>query len=573
MAEDKVDLRDVSARQLLPWAELFRAFHIAIDYRKVLLAALGLLAMSVGWWLLSEAFYQAQKTPPDWKSGAYSGEDQAKAWARFKADRAKWDLMYEAAGPDPLLADANDLATTPGEFDEIRSQIDAGRQEFEVNGRLVRVYQKPYGRLRTLPWFEDRGPNPYLLVTGQAGHVAPGGTLGDYPWERGRFWDWLLTKQVPFLIEPLVKLLRPVVYLLQDNAGFWNCLYFTLALLWSLAVWALFGGAVTRMAAVEAARREKTGIGEALRFTLARYLSFLSAPLIPLAFVVVILLFLIVFGLFHMIPLFGEVVVDTLGWFLVLGAGIVAALVLAGLAGWPMMYATLSAEGSDAFDALSRSYSYVYQSPWRYIWYCLVSLAYGAVVVFFVVFMGSLAVYLGKWGISQTPWISTAGRSPDYLFVYAPRSLGWRELLLHRSPALTADGTIEPGFFRDFHFWNYVGAVTVGGFWLYSFFLLVVGFSYSYFWSASTIIYLLMRRHVDDTELDEVYLEEEEADDLYQAPYGGAAPSPPATGATPLTVVEPPGAGPTAPAAASSARVEPATGASGPPTPPETAAP
>src|SRR5690349_5585348 len=80
MAEDKGDLGDIGARRLPVWVELFRAFHIAIDYRKVVLAALGLLAMSVGWWLLSEAFYQAQKTPPDWKSGAYGGEDKAKEW-------------------------------------------------------------------------------------------------------------------------------------------------------------------------------------------------------------------------------------------------------------------------------------------------------------------------------------------------------------------------------------------------------------------------------------------------------------------------------------------------------------
>lgn len=574
MAEDKGDLGDVGARRLPVWVELFRAFHIAIDYRKVVLAALGLLAMSVGWWLLSEAFYQAQKTAPDWKSGAYGGEDKAKEWARFKIDRAKWNLMYEGAGPDPIVADANDLATTPEEFDQIRSEIDAGHREFEVNGRVVQAYDKPYGRLRTLPWFEDRGPNPYLLVTGQAGHVTSNGTVRDYPWERGQFWDWLVTKQIPFLIEPLIKLLRPVVYLLRDNAGFWNCLYFALALGWALAVWALFGGAVTRMAAVEAARREKPGIGEALRFTVARYVSFLSAPLIPLGFIVVILVFWIVFGLLHMIPLFGEVVVDTLGWFLVLGAGIVAALVLVGLSGWPMMYATLSAEGSDAFDALSRSYSYVYQSPWRYIWYCLVSLAYGAVVVFFVVFMGSLAVYLGKWGISQTPGITASGRSPDYLFVYAPRSLGWRNLLLNRSPALLPDGSVAPAYFNDFHFWNYVGAVTVGGFWLYAFFLLVVGFAYSYFWSASTLVYLLMRRHVDDTELDEVYLDEEEADDLYQAPYGGAPAAAPGGGTTPLAVVEPPPAStPSVGSTPTATRSEPAPGTSGPAAPTEPAAP
>jgi hypothetical protein len=67
-----------------------------------------------------------------------------------------------------------------------------------------------------------------------------------------------------------------------------------------------------------------------------------------------------------------------------------------------------------------------------------------------------------------------------------------------------------------FRGWNYIGAGMVTA-WLYLFFLLVLGFGYSYFWSASTIIYLLMRRKVDDTDLDEVYLEEDEAEESYTA--------------------------------------------------------
>src|SRR5262249_58778459 len=125
------------------------------------------------------------------------------------------------------------------------------------------------------------------------------------------------------------------------------------------------------------------------------------ARLSALVFVGVVLVFLMIFGLFHLIPLFGDVVVDGLGWPLVLLAGLAMAVVLVGLVGWPMMYGTISAEGSDSFDALSRSYSYVYQSPWNYMWNCLVAVGYGTVVVFFVGFMGSMVIYMAKWGVSQ----------------------------------------------------------------------------------------------------------------------------------------------------------------------------
>ena len=48
-----------------------------------------------------------------------------------------------------------------------------------------------------------------------------------------------------------------------------------------------------------------------------------------------------------------------------------AILLLGALVGWPLMWATVSVEGTDAFDALSRSYAYTYHRPWRLLWYVL----------------------------------------------------------------------------------------------------------------------------------------------------------------------------------------------------------
>ena len=36
-----------------------------------------------------------------------------------------------------------------------------------------------------------------------------------------------------------------------------------------------------------------------------------------------------------------------------------------------------------------------------------------------------------------------------------------------------------------------------------------MAFVFSYFWTATTAIYFLLRRHVDATEMDEVYIPEE----------------------------------------------------------------
>src|SRR5438067_10190076 len=99
------------------------------------------------------------------------------------------------------------------------------------------------------------------------------------------------------------------------------------------------------------------------------------------------------------------------------------------------MYATISTEASDSFDALSRSYSYVYQAPWQYLWYAFVAAVYGAALVFFVTFMSSLLVFLAKWGVARGVFVES--REPSYLFAYAPTSFGWRDLLIHDNPKAT----------------------------------------------------------------------------------------------------------------------------------------
>lgn len=573
MAEDKVEQREVNLRQMLPWTELFRSFQVALDPKKLLLAAGGILVMALGWWLLAIVF--SSSTKPEWDNNPYQDFSKFKndsdpnpaegakrrAWEKFREDREEWNITWRAAGNPDIweYRDAGDLAETPAIYDAIKEPLSNVIKEMRANKETLRkvtlqgetytVSLKPAGALRTLPWNEDRGPNPYLMVTGQVGK----------PWETVQaarnqqpltISDWFLTEQLPVLIEPLRKFLTPVVLLLNPKSGALNRFYFLLVIVWTLAVWALFGGAITRMASVQVARNEKVGLRDAVRFVWARYLSYLSAPLFPLLFIAFMVVLLTIYGVVFMIPWLGDILVAGLGWPLVLLAGVAMAVVLVGLVGWPMMYATISAEGSDSFDAISRSYSYVYQSPWSYAWYSLVGLGYGAVVVFFVGFMGSMITYMGKWGVGQTPFISAADREPSFLFVYAPQSFGWRTLMLQNATVegelVVKDGRIDDRkdgaydrYLSKMSWWNKTGAVLVSV-WLYGFFLMILGFGYSFFWCASTIIYLLMRRKVDDTDMDEIYLEEDD-EEPYSA--SGGSPAPAATaasGAQITTMLEPP---------------------------------
>jgi hypothetical protein len=523
---------------LLPWTELFQGFRIALDLNKLLLAAAGIVVMAIGWWVLAYVFYYPKPIFKDYsRVSDESPEDRNnKAWADYKRDLAKWTLMHKAAGPGPTEIPIEDLADSYDEYVELSE----GKGTPEQRAQLAKEHFLPGGTLRTLPWNEDRGPNPFLLVTGKSG----------VPWEAGHFWDWLLTRELPVLIEPLYKLLQPVGYFIDPRSGALGKLYFLLVLIWTAATWALFGGAITRIAAVQIARQEKIGMREALRYTLARYLHYLSAPICPLIFVAVLLIIMIVFGLFGMIPILGDIFVYGIFWPIIVLLGLGMAVALIGLVGWPMMSATISTEGTDSWEAVSRSYSYVFQAPWHFAWYCLAALGYGAVVVFFVGFVGSLTVDLAKWGVRQTPFVTTktVNRDPVFLFVYAPKSFGWRQLLLREAfnsagtPLVSGNGEINEAaydqYLKDMRWWNTIGAGLVSGFWLNLIFLLIVGFGYSYFWSSSTIIYMLMRRKVDDADLDEVYMEED--DQLEPPTYTAPSASAPAPAGAPSNMVEAP---------------------------------
>lgn len=529
MADERVGTRDFDTRRSLSWTELFRTFLIALDPFKLLVAAVGILATAIGWWIISAIFYGGWTKPPEKDADA--------------SEVARYKLMTDLAAPN--------------------------------------------GRYRTMPWFEERGPNPFLVVSESVASREPVGI-------RTYFFS-----QIPVLIEPLKKFLSPIIGLFNPSVNFWVRLYLLFLILWMLLMWAFFGGIITRMAIVQIAGREGGGLREAVRFVKMRYLSYVSSPIVPVLLIFAVVLGCILFGFFHLIPLVGDIFVDGLFWWVPLGAGFVMALLVVGLVGYPLMYTTLSAEGSDTFDALSRSYNYVYESPWNYVWYSIVSVGYGIVTVFFVVFMSSLMVYLGKWGVSQTPLTQTWNRSPEYLFVYTPTSFGWRELMLKGSPVeitthpseLSRDKEgkfvaqtdhyyyVDPEaanvYMNDpdkgFRWYNHAGAGMVS-FWMTLLFMLMLGYAYSYFWTASSMIYLLMRKRVDEVEVDEIYTEEEEYEEPVP-PVKPPAPSGPTTipvDAPTLRVATPPTSPlPTPPTEPPPSPPPPAAAGGGsPPTPP-----
>jgi hypothetical protein len=601
MAEAKVESREGTWQRWLPWTEIFRAFWVALDLNNLLLAAGGILVMCFWWWFWAIIFTAGETAiPPSWETDRekYVKNDtpEPAAWIKFRKERQAWNLMHEAAGisKETNLAryELADIADTVEEYNLIRpvlekagdpKEAEAAKVVLEKANELAKEPKKeaearrlrhrapryallgrlkPAGRLSVSPWSEDRGPNPFLLVTGQAG----------IPWEAGHFWEWFATDQVPVMLEPLVKLARPIIYLLSPRNTFMSRVYFLLVTLCTLVTWSIFGGAISRRVVVQLATGEKIFATEALGFTFRHLGAYLTAPLIPLGIVTVILIILFLFGIGHMIPIFGDIVVSGLFWPVPLILGLIMTILLVGLVAWPLMAATISADGSDGWEAFTRAYGCLLERPWHCAWYSLVAIAYGGVVIFFVGFISSMMIYLADWGVNAAPATMAESRETSFLFVHAPKSFGWRELLLEgtRVPSSGADvvhgretiiantglvggvtrsDRIDPdaydAYLKTMSWWNKIGAWLVA-FWLGLAFLLVLGFGYALFWTSTSIIYLLLRRGLDTSEMDDIYMEQEEFTS-FRMPATAPATAPaatPAKASTSLLVVEAPRAAP-----------------------------
>ncbi len=246
----------------------------------------------------------------------------------------------------------------------------------------------------------------------------------------------------------------------------------------SLAIWAFFGGAITRIASVELACGERVPMGAALRHACSNFWSYFTAPLVPLLGIVLMAVPVWILGLIMNANL--GVLLVSFVWLLALLAGLVMTLFLIGLLfGFPLMWGTISTEGTDSFDALSRSYAYVFQRPLHYLFYILVAAVLGALGWLLVWNFAACIIQLTYWSAS---W-------------------GCGEPRIKELQTLVGVGGV--GF-------------AILNFWVQCVKFIAVGFVYGYFWVAASAIYLLLRRDVDATEMDEVYLDE----DADEQPYG-----------------------------------------------------
>jgi hypothetical protein len=267
------------------------------------------------------------------------------------------------------------------------------------------------------------------------------------------------------------------------------CLVFVVI---KLAVLSVIGGAICRMAALQFARGERTGIIEALRFGVKRFTSFFFAPLLPIIGIGFVAGIIFVLGLGAKIPYVGGLIMALL-MVLVLFLGTLIAITLIGTAaGFNLMFPAVAYDGADAFDSVSRSFSYIFSRPWRMGFYTLTATIHGAICYVFVRLFAFLLLSATHLLLSSAVGLGGNGGNLD-AFWGKPEFMN-----LIGSSSASPTGVIE----------NVAAVIIYLALWVVA--GLVVAVVINYYYSANTIIYALMRNKVDNAEIDEIHQDAEE---------------------------------------------------------------
>jgi len=346
-----------------------------------------------------------------------------------------------------FLASSGVLLTIFGWW--LLAQVFSGTDDAQLKDYLLKSYE-------SCPWTEKKDP---FAAPGLWNGLTSSARMGDKPTDA--------------MIDPWNRLSRPVRELFPISRTFTGALFLFLAAVWAAKVWGLFGGAITRSALVQLTREEPASLGSVSRYAGKRWLSYFAAPLLPLGGVFLVTLALLTLGLLmRWSILFAGIV-----WPLALVGGIVMAVLLIGLMfAWPLMNAAVSAEGSDSFDALSRSYSYVFQRPLHYLFYATAAAILGLIGLVLVDLFAEWTQWLTAWSVS---WGSGSKLMQDVL-----------------------DG--HTAGYGEHDRWG----MSMLNIWSGCIRLVVIGYAFGFFWTAISAIYLLLRHDTDGAEIGEIHLDE-----------------------------------------------------------------
>jgi hypothetical protein len=245
---------------------------------------------------------------------------------------------------------------------------------------------------------------------------------------------------------------------------------------------AVGGGALSRMAAVDAAHGEKLRLQEALDFALGGWSRLVLCLLLPLLIAAFLVVLLLVGGWFLMLPW-----VDLLGGLLygvalLIGFGVVFLMVGYAL-GFSLLVPAVACENCDAADAQQRAYAYVLSRPLHLLGYGVV-LIVGLVIGFVLASLFAVAM------------LNVTGALLDAVTANPAVSGAHGFALFDLSPGRTASVPLQAH--SEWSAWLVV-------FWQTVVVSLVAGYVFANYFGASTIIYMLMRQSCDGQDMTEIW--------------------------------------------------------------------
>lgn len=237
-----------------------------------------------------------------------------------------------------------------------------------------------------------------------------------------------------------------------------NVAFLTFSILWLACIGSTFGGVLARRAAVELGQRTIAPWFRSIRLVGSRLISYLWAAGMHFVAIGGLLLPFVILGWLSRL---GSTVALIAGILLVLLAlplmFAIGRLFLSMTVCYPLSVCAISIEKrADAFEGFSRSNAYFFQRPVLAMLTAVLLLAFGELGALLL----SGVVYTG-WGLVEQTYIATSSAN-----------------------ALATSSTLEIG--------NWLADS------------LVMAFRFSYFWSATAGLYLVLRRCVDSTDLDEM---------------------------------------------------------------------
>jgi hypothetical protein len=276
--------------------------------------------------------------------------------------------------------------------------------------------------------------------------------------------------------------------------------YFVLFGSGSLLIWSLFGGAICRLAALHFAREEKLTHKDGLSFSRQKLFDgFFLAPCIPLIFIFIIALVMMLGGMFLRVPGIGDVVGGVFFFLAIIGGLLLALLLVGCFVGGGLFWPAVAADGSDAFDAFSRGISYPFTRPLKMLVYSVIAIVIGAVCWLVLNWFVHMALALTRAIVGYgTTWFGWWMRGEGEA---ANRKLD----VLWPVNGLSGPVWVSPDW-SNLAWYEYVSAAMIALYVLLTVALLW-SFLCTFYFSASTIIYFLLRRDVDLIDLEDVYTE------------------------------------------------------------------